>query len=96
MLRKHIDGFLAQVDAKFVDQTPPNGPDNEDPLRLTVGLTSWPGLVLVTYIMCIDKTDWLGIGLSDFSICIHIHRSGSDRTEKVLGFRIWFLYKKIS
>ena len=31
---RQMDEFLAQVDAKFYDQTPPNGQD--DPRRLTV------------------------------------------------------------
>ena len=45
-----IDAFLAQVDAKFAGQTPPNGLNDDDPRRLTLGFSQSTGSLV----------DWTG------------------------------------
>jgi len=45
----NIDEFMEHVDAKFAGQTPPNGSNDDDPGRLTVGFNP-PWARLVTHI----------------------------------------------
>ena len=56
MVSGQMDEFLKLVDAKFAGQIPPNGPNDDDPRRLTLGFSQCTGSVTFTH--NVHRLDW--------------------------------------